>query len=47
MQRFDHPTYHGFGDDLLKVRQLQEGRWVVVWPRRWAAPGAIVMYPAP
>jgi branched-chain amino acid transport system substrate-binding protein len=46
-QRFDHPTYHGFGDDLLKVRQLQEGRWVVVWPRPWAAPGATVTYPSP
>lgn len=46
-QRFDHPAYHGFGDDLLKVRQLQDGRWVVVWPRRWAAPGATVMYPSP
>jgi len=46
-QRFDHPTYHGFGDDLLKVRQLQEGRWVVVWPRPWAPPGATVTYPSP
>jgi branched-chain amino acid transport system substrate-binding protein len=46
-QRFDHPIYHGFGDDLLKVRQLQEGRWLVVWPRPWAAPGATVMYPSP
>ena len=45
-QRFDHPVYHGFGDDLLKVRQVQDGRWVVVWPRRWAAPGATVMYPS-
>jgi branched-chain amino acid transport system substrate-binding protein len=46
-QRFDHPTYHGFGDDLLKVRQLQEGRWVVVWPRQWAAPGATLIYAGP
>lgn len=46
-QRFDHPTYHGFGDDLLKVRQLQEARWVVVWPRPWAPPGATVTYPSP
>jgi branched-chain amino acid transport system substrate-binding protein len=45
-QRFDHPTYHGFGDDLLKVRQLQEGRWVVVWPKQWAAPGATLKYPS-
>ena len=46
-QRFDHPTYHGFGDDLLKVRQIQEGRWVVVWPKQWSAPGAKVIYPSP
>jgi branched-chain amino acid transport system substrate-binding protein len=46
-QRFDHPTYQGFGDDLLKVRQVQNGRWVVVWPRQWAAPEAAVMYPTP
>jgi len=46
-QRFDHPTYHGFGDDLLKVRQVQDGRWVVVWPRQWAAPGAKLIYPNP
>ena len=46
-QRFDHPTYHGFGEDLLKVRQLKEGRWVVVWPKAWAAPGATVTYPNP
>lgn len=45
-QRFDHPTYHGFGDDLLKVRQVQNGRWVVVWPKQWAAPGAKVIYPS-
>lgn len=46
-QRFDHPTYHGFGDDLLKVRQVHEGTWQVVWPKRWAAPGSRVIYPTP
>jgi branched-chain amino acid transport system substrate-binding protein len=46
-QRFDHPIYHGFGDDLLKVRQLHDGKWQVVWPRRWAAPGSRVIYPTP
>jgi hypothetical protein len=39
--------HHGFGDDLLKVRQIQEGRWVVVWPKPWAAPRATVIYPGP
>jgi branched-chain amino acid transport system substrate-binding protein len=29
-----------FGDDLGKVKQVQNGKWVVVWPKEWAAPGA-------
>ena len=28
------------GKDLYKVKQLQDGKWVVVWPREFAAPGA-------
>ena len=29
-----------FGDDLGKVKQVQNGKWVTVWPKEWAAPGA-------
>ncbi len=29
-----------FGDDLNRVKQVQDGRWVTVWPKDWAAPGA-------
>ncbi len=29
-----------FGADLSRVKQVQDGKWVVVWPREWAAPGA-------
>lgn len=29
-----------FGDDLGKVKQVQNGKWVTVWPKAWAAPGA-------
>ena len=36
--RFDGPN--NYGDDLFKVKQVQDGRWVVVWPREFAAPGA-------
>ncbi len=36
--RFDGPS--NFGDDLLRVKQVQNGHWVVVWPKEWAAPGA-------
>ena len=29
------------------VKQIQNGRWVVVWPRDFAAPGAQVVFSAP
>jgi branched-chain amino acid transport system substrate-binding protein len=34
-------------DDLFKVKQVQHGRWVTVWPKEWAAPGAKIVYPSP
>lgn len=36
--RFDGPN--NYGDDLMRIKQLQDGKWVVVWPKEWAAPGA-------
>ncbi len=36
--RFDGPG--NYGDDLMKIKQVQNGKWVVVWPKAWAAPGA-------
>jgi len=36
--RFDGPN--NYGDDLVRVKQVQNGRWVMVWPKEWAAPGA-------
>ena len=36
--RFDGPN--NFGDDLLRVKQVQNGQWVTIWPKQWAAPGA-------
>jgi branched-chain amino acid transport system substrate-binding protein len=36
--RFNGP--HNYGDDLTKVKQVQDGKWVVVWPKQYAAPGA-------
>ena len=35
--RFDGPN--NYGDDLSKVKQAQGGKWVVVWPKEFAAPG--------
>jgi ABC-type branched-subunit amino acid transport system substrate-binding protein len=36
--RFDGPA--NYGDDLMKIKQVQNGKWVVVWPAQFAAPGA-------
>jgi branched-chain amino acid transport system substrate-binding protein len=41
--RFDGPN--NYGDDLSKVKQVQDGKWVVVWPREYAAPGAQLIVP--
>ena len=41
--RFDGPS--NYGDDLMKVKQLQDGKWVVVWPTSYAAPGAKLIAP--
>ncbi len=43
--RFDGPN--NYGDDLAKVKQVHEGRWMVVWPREWAAPGTKLVFPTP
>lgn len=36
--RFDKTN--NYGDDLMRVKQVQGGKWVTVWPKEWAAPGA-------
>jgi branched-chain amino acid transport system substrate-binding protein len=41
--RFDGPN--NYGDDLSKVKQVQDGKWVVVWPKEYAAPGARLIVP--
>ncbi len=35
--RFDGPS--NYGDDLMKIKQVQGGKWVVVWPREFAPSG--------
>lgn len=37
-QRFNERG--NFGDDLGRIKQVQDGKWVTVWPTDWAAPGA-------
>ena len=41
--RFDGPN--NYGDDLSKVKQVQDGKWLVVWPKEYAAPGAQLLAP--
>ena len=41
--RFNGPS--NYGDDLSKVKQVQNGKWVTVWPREFAAPGVKLMMP--
>ncbi|HET7525484.1 MAG TPA: ABC transporter substrate-binding protein, partial [Burkholderiaceae bacterium] len=36
--RFDGPN--NYGDDLMHVKQVQSGRWLIVYPANVAAPGA-------
>jgi branched-chain amino acid transport system substrate-binding protein len=36
--RFDGPG--NYGDDLMKIKQVQNGAWKVVYPTNFAAPGA-------
>jgi branched-chain amino acid transport system substrate-binding protein len=38
---------NNYGAEHTKVKQNQNGRWVIVWPREFAAPGANLVYPAP
>lgn len=39
--RFNGPGQ--YGDDLMRVKQIQNGTWKVVWPKSHAAPGATVL----
>ena len=41
--RFDGPN--NYGDDLMKIKQVQNGNWKVVWPTSWASPGASLQAP--
>lgn len=43
--RFDGP--YNFGDSNIKIQQVQDGKWVVVWPKEWAAPGVKPVYQGP
>jgi branched-chain amino acid transport system substrate-binding protein len=38
--RWDGPFNYIYGTDLYKVKQNQQGKWVVIWPKEFAASGA-------
>ena len=42
---WEGPTNYVMGKDIYKIKQLQGGKWVVVWPREFAAPGASLIGP--
>jgi ABC-type branched-subunit amino acid transport system substrate-binding protein len=43
--RWDGPNNYNPGSDLYKIKQLQQGKWLVVWPKEFAAPGAKLITP--
>ena len=38
--RWNGPQNYVEGSDLYKIKQLQQGKWLVIHPQQWAAPGA-------
>jgi branched-chain amino acid transport system substrate-binding protein len=38
--RFDRGN--NYGDDLMRIKQVQDGNWVTVWPKANAKPGAVM-----
>lgn len=38
------PEQNNFSDDLTRIKQIQDGKWVVVWPEEFAAPDAVPEY---
>jgi branched-chain amino acid transport system substrate-binding protein len=41
--QFDGPN--NYGPEYTKVKQNHNGKWLVVWPKDFAAPGAKLVYP--
>jgi branched-chain amino acid transport system substrate-binding protein len=38
------PEQHNYSADLTRIKQIQNGRWIVVWPEEYRAPDAVVGY---
>ena len=39
--RFDGPQ--NYGDDLMRLKQVQDGKWAIVWPKQVATPGKTII----
>jgi branched-chain amino acid transport system substrate-binding protein len=38
------PEKNNYSEDLTRIKQIQDGQWVVVWPEEYALPGAEVIF---
>lgn len=38
------PEQNNFSDDLTRIKQIQDGRWIVIWPPEYALPGSEIIY---
>ena len=38
------PNNQNYGPDLQSIKQVQDGRWVVIYPSELAAEGAEIVY---
>jgi branched-chain amino acid transport system substrate-binding protein len=38
------PEQNNFSEDLTRIKQIQDGTWIVVWPPEFALPGAEPIY---
>jgi hypothetical protein len=38
------PNNQNYGPDLQSIKQVQDGRWLVVYPPEFAAEGATIEY---
>jgi len=43
--RWETPSNYMPGARLYKIKQLQDGKWLVVWPQEFTAPGAKLLAP--
>lgn len=40
------PEQNNYGSDLDRIKQIQDGKWYVIWPPEYAAPDREIVYPS-